>query len=299
MRKTAAIATLILELLFSAAVVTQFVSFGAANPYVFQGHVPPEDSTRSPSVTVTSPLNNTILDAHDVWIRLNASVPLSPKVHSIGFTYIYYEANWHEGNISLYDYRTDRPSWISEFKYSDLMKGMPEGNLSMVIHTEALGYYDADVIYSNGTTWISNHTLGIFTFDIGSISTVFFTIDRTPPKTSVLSIENKTYSDSDVTLNFTVSESTLNISYSLDGQENVTVAGNTTLAGLSNGAHDITVYATDFAGHTSASETIFFSVEVPPFPTALVATASGASVAIAGVGFLLYFKKRRKEATQT
>jgi len=287
---------IISALLFSAIVVTQFVRSGAANPSVFQGHVPPENSTKPPSINVTSPLNNTIFDTKDISLRFNASIPKSPKVSSIYFTYIYYETTWHQGNCTLYDYHTKYWSSISEFKYYDLMKGLPEGNHSMVIHAEALGWYDADVINSNGTTWVSNHPLGVFSFDIDSVSTVFFTIDRTSPKISILSIGNKTYGNLDVTLNFTVSESTSKISYTLDGQENVTIVGNTTLTGLSDGGHNITVYATDFAEHTSASETIYFSVEVPEPSPATRVIAPTASIALVSVGLLVYFKKHQRES---
>jgi hypothetical protein len=41
------------------------------------------------------------------------------------------------------------------------------------------------------------------------------------------------------------------------------------------------------------SETVYFSVELP-FSTTFVAAASGASLAIVGVGLLVYFKKNRK-----
>jgi hypothetical protein len=41
-----------------------------------------------------------------------------------------------------------------------------------------------------------------------------------------------------------------------------------------------------------ASETIYFNVEVPePFPIALIATASAATLAVVSVGLLAYFKK--------
>jgi LPXTG-motif cell wall-anchored protein len=53
----------------------------------------------------------------------------------------------------------------------------------------------------------------------------------------------------------------------------------------------VTVYAKDSFENTGASETIWFSV-ADPFPTTLVAVVSGASVAIIGIGLLVYFKKR-------
>jgi hypothetical protein len=112
----------------------------------------------------------------------------------------------------------------------------------------------------------------------------------------ILSPQNKTYTTTDVPLNFTVSESVERICYSLDAQDNVTIDGNTTLTGLSNGEHNVTVYATDVTGNIVASETITFTVtkELEPFPTTLVATASGTSAAIIGIGLLVYFKKRKR-----
>jgi hypothetical protein len=81
--------------------------------------------------------------------------------------------------------------------------------------------------------------------------------------------------------------------YSLDGQETVTVTGNTTLAGLSWGLHNVTVYAKDLLENTGNSDTIWFSI-AEPFPTTLVAVASGASIAIIGIGLLIYAKKRKR-----
>jgi hypothetical protein len=82
--------------------------------------------------------------------------------------------------------------------------------------------------------------------------TVTFNIDFTPPHISILSPENKAYNTSDVPLDLTVNETASQITYSLDGQENVTAAGNMTLTQLSNGAHNVTVYAADEAGNMGA-----------------------------------------------
>jgi hypothetical protein len=113
-----------------------------------------------------------------------------------------------------------------------------------------------------------------------------------PPVLSVASPENMNYTSSEVALNFTVDRHVEWMGYSLDGSENVTVMGNTTLTGLSNGLHNVTVYAKDEFGNTGASGTVVFSVEVP-FPAVPVAAASVATLALAGVGLLVYFKKRK------
>jgi hypothetical protein len=114
-----------------------------------------------------------------------------------------------------------------------------------------------------------------------------------PPEIKVLSPVNQLYNESSVSLNFTVNKPTSWMGYSLDGQENVTVMSNTTLAGLSAGLHNVTVYAKDEFGNTGTSETIIFNVAEEPFPAAPVAAASVATIAVVGVGLLVYFKKRK------
>jgi parallel beta-helix repeat protein len=121
--------------------------------------------------------------------------------------------------------------------------------------------------------------------------------DTTPPVVSILSPENQTYRVSDVSLTLTVSEIPSWIGYTLDGQTNVTVAGNTTLSGLSDGSHSLIVFAKDIAWNTGASETVYFSINTQraePFLTWIVA----AIAVIAGVGaaLLVYFVKVKKTA---
>ena len=80
------------------------------------------------------------------------------------------------------------------------------------------------------------------------------------------------------------------MSYSLDGQDNVTIAGNTTLSNLPNGSHNLIVYVKDQSGKTGVSETIDFAV-IETFPTTLV-IASVSTIIVVFAAFL-YFKKRK------
>ena len=119
--------------------------------------------------------------------------------------------------------------------------------------------------------------------------------ETAPPVISIVSPENKAYTVSNVSLTFTVSEPTSWIGYSLDEQANVTIAESTTLTGLSDGKHSITVYANDTAGNTG-SETIYFSIETQqsePFPTIWIVAAT-AIIAIGAVAFVVYFRKIKK-----
>ena len=117
---------------------------------------------------------------------------------------------------------------------------------------------------------------------------VSFIININPPKVSILSLGNETYSADSIPLDFITNERISQSFYSLDGQENVTINANTTLTGLSEGDHNVTVYATDEAGNTGASETIYFRIEF--FPTTLV-IALVAIMAVIGISLLVYFKK--------
>lgn len=119
--------------------------------------------------------------------------------------------------------------------------------------------------------------------------------DGAAPEITVVSPENKTYYTADVTLNFTANEPVFSVHYELDGETAVEISGNTTIAGLAIGVHNITVSAVDASGNMGASETISFTVakEPEPFPTTLVAVASAVSVSVVGLGFLFYFKRSR------
>jgi hypothetical protein len=82
-----------------------------------------------------------------------------------------------------------------------------------------------------------------------------------PPDLQVLLPEDVTYITSCVPLNFTVDTETNWLGYSLDNEPNVTIAGNTTIQGLSDGSHHVTVYATEpVLFSQGASEKVFFTV---------------------------------------
>jgi parallel beta-helix repeat protein len=130
-------------------------------------------------------------------------------------------------------------------------------------------------------------------------NSTLYLLETTPPKISFLSPLNQTYNETSVSLVFAVDKSVDWMGYSLDGEQNVTLTGNSTVAGMLNGLHSIIVYANDTFGNTGASETFSFTVAKPePFPFVPVAAASVA-VGLIAAGFLVYFKKHRRGAGQT
>jgi hypothetical protein len=147
------------------------------------------------------------------------------------------------------------------------------------------------------------HSLRVYARDlvgnVGASNLVYFTIDATAPRVSIVSPENTTYSEAGIPLTFTVDELTEWMAYSLDGKENATISGNTTLSGLSDGVHSLVVYARDLSGNTGASSILHFTVEQErigpePFPVEIVAAVLVVTAATAA-GLLYYVRLRRKK----
>jgi F0F1-type ATP synthase membrane subunit c/vacuolar-type H+-ATPase subunit K len=150
------------------------------------------------------------------------------------------------------------------------------------------------------TASLSGLSGGSFSFTASS-SPVLFLVQH-PPNITIFSPQNKSYavanvSSSSIPLNFTVDKPTSWIGYSLDNQNNMTVAGNSTLTGLTYGLHTLAIYANDTYGNTG-SQTINFTVEKPQIEifgstmTVAIIVIPIAIVCIA-VGLLVYRKKHK------
>ena len=125
----------------------------------------------------------------------------------------------------------------------------------------------------------------------GSSNQVWFSIDTIPPNITILIPQNQTYDSTDIELSFQINEDTKVLSYSLDGNTNITIVGNVTLPALSNGAHNLTLYATDLIGNAD-SATVSFSIELFPVITVIAAVVI---VIIAVAAGYLFFKRRKPE----
>jgi hypothetical protein len=285
MRKTAVVLTLISALLITATAGALFARLVKANPFsqaVYQGEMSP---TSEPIMTISFPLNNTILNTSSISVVLNVSIVKNTnqtytkyQKHGEYISKIYYTSDWQQNETLICENPETILGWPrSKFDYQLDLAGIPEGKHNITFYAiEAGTYYPSLFAY--------------YTLSSNVSSVIVFTVDTASPKVTVLSLANQTYYASNVPLNFTVSELATQIKYCLDGQENVTIAGNTTLTGLSNGDHSVTVYAMDEAGNVGVSEPVCFSVV--PFPTTTVAASTGAVTLVAGL--LVYYKKRKR-----
>lgn len=124
----------------------------------------------------------------------------------------------------------------------------PDGDLS-VAHGDLITVYYMDA--DDGT---------------GNPVTVYdsATVDCIPPIITVATPQNNTtYNTNEVALNYSVNERTDWEGYRLDGQPSVIIYGNITLTNLTEGWHNVTVYASDTAGNIGASDEIWFNITTP------------------------------------
>ena len=95
-------------------------------------------------------------------------------------------------------------------------------------------------------------------------STVYFTInDGNSPVIANVSVENRTYAQKTLPLNFTLDGPTSWMGYCVDNQANETIKGNTTITGLNVGPHTLKVFANDTAGNMGVSNTSNFTISQP------------------------------------
>jgi hypothetical protein len=283
-KKTLLTATLS-GLIFLVAAQLCFVKLANANPYIDHIQVSPPVN---PTISILSPAeNNTLHSSNELTISFKATI--KSESATVWITRVHYKTSWQPNNITVWQWSDHDPMtpedddpYLPEYSYNLSLTGIPEGKQTVTITVYGSGGYSENAVR--------------YYFRAASYYTVGFTIDTVPPRVSVLELDNTTFVEPEFPLSFTVNESFSKISYVLDNQDNVTIDGNTTLTGLSNGVHNVTVYAWDATGNAGSSETITFTIaeEPEPFPTAFVATASGTSLAVVGVGLLVYFKKRKR-----
>jgi hypothetical protein len=182
--------------------------------------------------------------------------------------------------------KVSESGWIPYVTYvfsgSVLLANLSEGSHSIAVYH---GYQETEM----------NKEYEVFSYDY-----VNFTIDTLAPNILIYSPENAVYNVTNVSLNFTVDEPVSQVTYSLDGQSDVLMNGNTMLTNLTYGEHNITLYATDLVGNIGISDTMFFDIAAPsqPIPTmSIIASLTIVTVTVA-LGFVVYLKRFHRDNSQ-
>jgi hypothetical protein len=292
------IPALVLLLALISMLVTIQVFVARANPDIIPP-MPEAPDLNEPSITIQLPANKTY-NVNTITYSISVKKPSS-----------WLDFNPVHGTIMDIDYILDGnqhveiandPAYFEQgpFIYDGTLHSLSEGNHSIEVYVRSDSFYDPPDKPRPQQWPLGKAPPQDYYLDTYS-GKVYFSIDVTPPTISILSSENKMYLTSEVPFSFTVDEPISQVMYCLDDSNNVTVAGNCTLR-LSNGSHNLKVYAWDTAGNLGESETIALTVgmqteftsQPEPFPTVTVAAATGASASAVAVGVLVYFKRRKR-----
>jgi len=250
------------------------------------GDVPPRETTLPPEINIQSPTNNTHYNTNNITLSFNVKVGKSLTATQKQLKTITYKTDWQPNSIKLYEDIADliAPPGIAKFTTSINLTKIPDGKHTITIYANERGTYFGRV-YPFSPKYYTF-------FEIDSSVIVNFSVDTVSPVVTSLSPQNQSYTDANVTLSVNLDEFVSELKYSLDGLENVTFTGNTTLSSFEYGKHNVTVYATDLVGHSSISDTIYFSIE--PFPTLLILTSI--IILVVGAGIFVYFKKCKRRS---
>ena len=195
----------------------------------------------------------------------NSAIPVHFTVFITGYAVSGIEKlKWVTCTIAKYSASQD--SWVGNLSVPLDYKGPVSldisGNYSSVVSLSN-GKYVLSVTGQTDAWSYSGSLMG----DLRSFAKeTFFTVDTPVPQISNFSIENKTYTKQDISLNFTVNETPSSVWYSLDNKTEVPLNATSTmfllsLTELSEGYHSLVVYANDTFGNTGKSDIIYFNVD--------------------------------------
>jgi len=302
-RKSFAV-TLILSLLFSflgGAFLVQTVTpelTVRGNPVVnsttkIEGNPDDNVTLLSPEDKVYDPNNITL-----AFVIQGAAPPLDYFHGSVFDPFVRYgcllDDDLSNVSMNLNNWNPNQPGFIPNSSFK--MSLSPYGNNSYLCSAKLTNLSEGP---HNITAWVEEE-LDYISYGeyVGTIfSTVSFMVDL-PPVISILSPQTIVYNTSNVPLDFTVSKPVSYVSYSLDGKVNVTAIGNLTLTQLSNGAHNITVFAADNSGDVGLSRTIDFTVSKSE-PSSLLPVIAVVSIIPTVIGItigLALYRRHRKTA---
>ncbi|WP_135604002.1 PGF-pre-PGF domain-containing protein [Methanococcoides sp. NM1] len=130
-----------------------------------------------------------------------------------------------------------------------------------------------------------DHNVTVFAKDnVGNVgsSMVNFSIDTTAPRVTIELPQNTTYATKTVNLNVSADEDVTNWMYNVNATGNHTFTPNITLT-LSEGKHNITVFANDTAGNVGSSM-VNFTID-PPSPRKTSSSSGGGGSGNTGEAF--------------
>jgi hypothetical protein len=141
----------VLSLLISVMAGAELVSVGSANPFSFfcWEYIPPDEYTEAPVISVSSPMNNTVLNEDTVSLSFEVDVGKSETAEETVIFYVNYLTDWQHDNEHFF-YPESAP-----FTHEVNLTGIPEGTHSITFEANERGAYNNTHAFSiDGSTKI-------------------------------------------------------------------------------------------------------------------------------------------------
>ena len=174
------------------------------------------------------------------------------------FSYVTPTHPYAQVSIGGFSYRLDGEPEFSfnpssnGSSYKTTINGLTDGNHTLIVHVQTIV-----------TSLVGPGPQTVFWQRSDSIE---FAVNTAAPKIQLISTNPtklETYNGTSVPLVFSVNEVTSWMGYSVDNNKLVTVSGNVTLTGLSEGLHSLVVYANDTWGSMGKSSAAYFKTVLP------------------------------------
>jgi hypothetical protein len=297
-----AVISFTLAILLLLSISTSYVNTAKAQPIWIELGVPAEPFNSPPTIQIISPNQNQTFTSPYVLLNFSVEIPHS-WVFYTGIINYTVRQTW--GNITSVSFSLDdnqpQSLTLDTIKVPYLGNSSQDLNFSTPLNL-AEGTHIIRLFVSGYTYYVSNPLASvIYTQQLASVpveanSTISFNVALPTP--IITSPQNIVYNERTIPLQVKLASSPSWIEYSLDGKTNITITGNTTLIGLSNGEHYLTIYTNDTLGNSYASQTIAFSVKTTdPYLTIVVIVIPIAIVCL--IAGLLIYRRHRKTASLT
>ena len=239
-------------------------------------------------IRIVSPQENASYSNGTINLCFDATI-YGPNNITKGLSVASYKGDWMEKDAWV-PYPNTADHFQNFLQFSVNVTDIPFGEHSLNITARARGEFEDNSHFK-------------YLFSLNKTSSINFSV-RTNPIITFPPSQNSNFTDSSLPLNFTVDHPVSEITYCLDGQENIPISGNTTLTGLSKGQHNVTVYATDADGYNGESDTLLFNVNAPEFAefsvvTLIIASVVLAVLVIACISVLVFRRKQKQNNTES
>jgi hypothetical protein len=196
-------------------------------------------------------------------------------------------------NFSL-DGKDNQTIPLHSHYFGSFLHGDPEKN-----------YWDGLVelpVLSNGSHSVTVYLEGLWeTYDSASSHTQKKvdnqTVDFTVLSPIQLLTNDEVFYSAEIPLNYYSDENVSQVAFSIDNKANVTIAGNSILTHLSDGAHSINIYGYDSSGHWVGFDTATFTVAKPSTnqSSAILWVVSAAIITSVATVLFLYLRTRKSK----